>query len=108
MNLLFHTNHDLRCRGNKMKKKAIEYDYGECEMCNTPMKEELIIQDFWIRGELVIVEDVPAGVCPQCGEKVVKAEVGRWVTELINNSERIAKAPRVSVPTIKFGKTSLH
>ena len=53
------------------------------------------------------MEDVPAGVCPQCGEKVVKAEVGRWVTELINNSERIAKAPRVSVPTIKFEKASI-
>ena len=53
------------------------------------------------------MEDVPAGVCPQCGEKVVKTEVGRWVKELINNSERIAKAPRVSVPTIKFGKASI-
>ena len=53
------------------------------------------------------MEDVPAGVCPQCGEKVVKAEVGRWVTELIKNSERIAKTPRVSVPTIKFGKASI-
>ncbi|HHT9145572.1 MAG TPA: YgiT-type zinc finger protein [Candidatus Wunengus sp. YC61] len=33
---------------------------------------------FWIRGELIVVEDVPAGVCPQCGEKVVNANVGRW------------------------------
>lgn len=33
---------------------------------------------FWIRGELFVVENVPAGVCPQCGEEVVKANVGRW------------------------------
>jgi YgiT-type zinc finger domain-containing protein len=69
-----------------MRTKTTEYDYGGCEMSNTPMQENLIKQDFWIRGELIVVEDVPAGVCPQCGEKVVKAEVGRCVTELINNS----------------------
>lgn len=85
-----------------MKKKATGYDYGECEICNTPMREELIKQDFWIRGKLIVVEDVPAGVCPQCGEKVVKSDVGQWILKLIKNSERISKAPKISVPKIKF------
>lgn len=48
------------------------------------------------------MEDVPAGVCPQCGEKVVKADVGQRITKLLENSKRIAEAPRISVPTIKF------
>jgi len=47
------------------------------------------------------------GVCPQCGEKVAKAEVGQRIAKLMENSERIAKAPRVSVPTIKFEKVSI-
>jgi YgiT-type zinc finger domain-containing protein len=66
------------------------------------MKASRIKQDFWIRWELIVVEDVPAGVCPQCGEKIVKADVGRWIISLLNNSERIARAPRITVPTIKF------
>ena len=85
-----------------MKIKVAEYDYGECEICGSPMQEKLIKQDFWIRGELIIVEDIPAGVCPQCGEKVVKADVGLWIMKLIENSERIANAPKISVPAIKF------
>lgn len=85
-----------------MKTKLTGYDYGECEICDSPMQEKLIKQDFWIRGELIVVEGVPAGVCPQCGEKVVKSDVGLWITKLIENSERIAKAPKISVPTIKF------
>ena len=85
-----------------MKKKGPNYNYGECEICNTPMKERLIKQDFWIQGKLIVVEDVPAGVCPKCGEKVVKADVGRWILRLIENSDRIAKAPKISVPKIKF------
>ena len=85
-----------------MKKKITGYDYGECEICDTPMQGKRIKQDFWIREELIVVENVPAGVCPRCGEKVVRADVGRWIAELIENSERITKAPRISVPTIKF------
>lgn len=85
-----------------MKAKVARYNYGECEICDTSLQEKLIKQDFWIRGELIIVEGVPAGVCPRCGEKVVRANVGQWITKLIKDSERIAKAPKTSVPTIKF------
>ena len=85
-----------------MKKKRGSYNYGECEICNTLMQEKLIKQDFWIQGKLIVVEDVPAGVCPKCGEKVVKADVGQWILRLIENSDRIARAPRISVPKIKF------
>lgn len=85
-----------------MKIKETGYDYGECEICNTPTQEKYIKQDFWIGGELIVVEDVPAGVCPQCGEKVVKAGVGQRITRLLENSELIAKAPRISVPAIKL------
>ena len=66
------------------------------------MQEKYIKQDFWIRWELIVVEDGPARVWPQCGEKIVKADVGRWIISLLNNSERIARAPRITVPTIKF------
>ncbi len=82
--------------------KKMRYKYGECEICNTPMKEGRIKQDFWIRGKLIVVEEVPAGVCPRCGEKVVKADVGLWIAKLIEDSDRIAKAPKISVPAIKF------
>ena len=85
----------------KQKKKK-RYDYGECEICNAPMKERRIKQDLWVRKRLIIVENVPAGVCPRCGEKVVKAGVGLWIAKLIEDSDRIAKAPKISVPTIKF------
>ncbi|MDR4498710.1 MAG: hypothetical protein MRK02_12450 [Candidatus Scalindua sp.] len=37
-----------------MTKKISGYDYGECEICNTPMQEKLIKQDFWIKGSLLL------------------------------------------------------
>ena len=44
------------------------YDYGKCHVCDTPMVEKTILQDFWIKNKLIVIENIPAGVCPQCGE----------------------------------------
>lgn len=79
------------------------YNYGECEICNTSLQERNIHQDFWIKNKLVIIENVPAGVCPQCGEKVVIGEVGEHITELIKDSNRIDRAPTISVPLLSYG-----
>ena len=85
-----------------MKPQQSTYDYGACEICDTPLQEQCIKQDFWIRGELVVVDKVVAGVCPQCGAKVVRADVGRQLAALLGNPERLANAPRMSVPVVAF------
>jgi YgiT-type zinc finger domain-containing protein len=85
-----------------MKTKTSKYDYGECEICDTMLTEKLVKQDFWIGGQLIVVENVPAGVCPQCGKKVVNATVGRHLAELVRDTKRIAKAVRMSVPALAY------
>ena len=85
-----------------MGTRTNRYDYGECEICSTPLEEKPVTQDFWLKGKLIVVEGVPAGVCPQCGEKVVKADVGRQLATLMEDSERIAGATRIQVPTLRF------
>jgi YgiT-type zinc finger domain-containing protein len=85
-----------------MKPQQTTYDYGECEICDTPLQKQCIKQDFWIRGELVVVDKVVAGVCPQCNAKVVRADVGRQLAALLVNTERIANASRMSVPVVVF------
>ena len=78
------------------------YDYGECEICNTPLQERNIQQSFWIKDKLIVIDNVPAGVCPQCGEKVVSAEAGEHIAELLKDSKRIGNAPTICVPIIKY------
>ena len=79
-----------------------KYDYGKCDICDELMSERQIKHDFWVRGELIIIEDVPAGVCPRCGEKIVNAVVGRRIAEIIKNKESILNAPKLLVPAIKY------
>jgi predicted RNA-binding Zn-ribbon protein involved in translation (DUF1610 family) len=77
------------------------------------MQEKRINQDFWGRSprvskgssvKLLVIESVPAGVCPQCGEKIVKADVGRQLAMLIGNLRRVPKRRTISVPVIQFAK----
>jgi len=88
-----------------MKKKT-SYNYGACHVCGERMEERRIKQDFWIKEKLVVVEGVPAGVCPRCGEKVVRAEVGRQLEDLLKNSARLRLEQTMRVPVIRFEKAA--
>lgn len=83
------------------------YNYGRCEVCNNLLEEKNIQQDFWIGDKLVVIENVPAGVCPQCGGKVVTAEVGEHIAELLKDNKQIKKAPTISVPFIQYEEATL-
>ena len=80
------------------------YDYGQCHICGTPMEEKSIKQGFWIKGRLLVIEGVPAGVCPQCGEKVVNADVGRRLSVLDEDPKQMRKARTISVPVMRFAR----
>ncbi|MFL6214791.1 MAG: YgiT-type zinc finger protein [Blastocatellia bacterium] len=80
------------------------YDYGACHVCGEQMQERQIKQDFWIKGNLVVIENVPAGVCPQCGEKVVNAPVGQQIAALLANLNRLPQEKTINVPVISFAQ----
>jgi YgiT-type zinc finger domain-containing protein len=83
-----------------MKWKA--YDYGECHACGGPMSEQLVKQEFWLKDQLVVIDEVPAGVCEKCGERVVNASVSQQIEKLLRNQPRLEKAPVLLVPVIRF------
>lgn len=87
-----------------MKKKVSSYDYGECHICGEKMEAKRIRQDFWRKDKLIVVEDIPAGVCPQCGEKVVQADIGRSIAALFEDAKRLQHTRTMSVPIVNFTK----
>lgn len=86
-----------------MRKKRSDY-LGKCHVCGEQMKEKRVKQDFWLKGKLVVIESVPAGVCPQCGEKIVKADVGRQLATLIQNLGRLPKGKTMNVPVVRYAR----
>ena len=80
----------------------MKYNYGECEICDAKLVGKRIKQDFWIRGKLVVLDNVPAGVCPRCGAKVVRSEVGKRIAEILESPAKWSKAPVIQVPVVEF------
>ena len=89
-----------------MAKSKKKYDYGECHVCGERLVALSIKQEFWIKEQLVVIEAVPAGVCPQCGEKVVAGNVAREVASLLADPKRRESARTLQVPVIRFGRAA--
>ena len=83
-----------------MKKRSVKYNYGECEICDGRLAEKQIKQDFWIRGQLVVIDNVPAGVCLQCGAKVVRSEIGKRIAATLGNPKKWSKGSTLRVPVV--------
>ena len=85
-----------------MKYKSRKYNYGECEICDAKMVPKRVKQDFWIGGKLVVIDNVPAGVCPHCGAKVVRSEIGKRLATILQNPTKWSKASVIKVPVVEL------
>ncbi|MGH9799001.1 MAG: type II toxin-antitoxin system MqsA family antitoxin [Blastocatellia bacterium] len=79
-----------------------KHDYGKCHVCGERMTEKEINQEFWIKGNLIVIENVPAGVCPQCGEKVVKADIGQQIAALLAEANQLQPVRSINVPVFEL------
>ncbi len=63
------------------------------------MEERLERLDYRYHGQLFLVENVLVGVCKQCGEKFLKAEVAKQVEAAVSSAE--APVTTVAVPVVR-------
>lgn len=73
----------------------MRHDYGDCYFCGGEVVERIIELEFRWKGQLYILEGVPAGICQQCGEKYFTAEVSKAIDEAVESGEvkRIVNVP---------------
>jgi YgiT-type zinc finger domain-containing protein len=76
------------------------YEYGDCSFCGGEVKEESVELDYRHRGKLFIFQNVPAGVCQQCGEKYLTAETAKGIERRILSEKAWDRT--VSVPVESF------
>lgn len=77
--------------------------HEKCFFCKGNMEKRKITVDYWWKGELVLIEKVPAWICTQCGEEVFEGPVAEQM-------EKVAKAKTqkrtLAVPVKSFEETS--
>lgn len=71
-----------------------------CFFCKGKVTQERVNVDFRWGENLVVIEDVPTGVCQQCGEKYFDAEVYKDMEKLATG--RIKPLKRLTIDVIKF------
>ena len=49
--------------------------FGDCSFCGGSVEERRVEYDYRRKTQLLIIENVPAGVCLQCGEIFFRPEV---------------------------------
>ena len=71
-------------------------EYGKCE-CGGSIIEETITYYRKFNKKLYAFENVPIGICPDCGERIFKGRVLEELEELITKHKTPAKEIKVPV-----------
>lgn len=74
--------------------------YGDCFYCGGVVEERLMPYELRWRGKLFLFENVPMGVCDQCGEKVLKPKAAKSIDYILQEHKRPAKT--IQVPVYSF------
>ncbi len=62
--------------------------YSRCHFCRGDVSERRVTVDYRWGDELIaIIDNVPAGVCPNCGEQYFRAKVVKEMEKLAHSRE---------------------
>ncbi|VUZ84805.1 hypothetical protein MELA_01179 [Candidatus Methylomirabilis lanthanidiphila] len=72
--------------------------YHRCYFCGGEVIEQRVTVDYrWGDAFLVVIRHVPAGVCQQCGEQYLKAEVVKEMEKVAHSQEEAKEILRIPV-----------
>ena len=78
-------------------------DFGDCTFCGGEVEEKHVEYDYRRQGQLLVISNVKAGVCRQCGEKYFNPEVLKRMDQAYHDvfdrhqePERVLEVPAVS------------
>ena len=70
---------------------------SKCYFCKGRVSKQKVKADFRWGEELVVIEDVPAEVCEQCGEKYLDAGVYKEIERLAKSGAKPLRSTTVNV-----------
>jgi len=74
----------------------------KCIVCKNVMKRKKTTIELRLKGDLIIIDGIPADVCDYCGEKVLSPEAVDSVSKIYKNRDRKKMKKVISVPVYSF------
>lgn len=73
---------------------------GECYFCKGKTEKKRVIVDYRWGDKLVVIKNVPAEVCTQCGERYFDAKVSRRMEAIALSEEKPQSS--ITIPVCEF------
>ena len=71
--------------------------YEKCYFCKGKVIKKQVTIDYRWGEDLVVIKDVPAGVCQQCGEKYLESGVYKELECLAKSKSRVTGTMKVDI-----------
>ena len=71
------------------EKEGVLEMLDECYFCKANVVQQKITVDYRWGDTLVVIKDVPAGVCRQCGEKYLSSSVYKRLERLAKSKSHL-------------------
>jgi YgiT-type zinc finger domain-containing protein len=75
----------------------MKHQYDDCYFCGGVVEERLLPREIRWKGKLLVFENVPMGVCAQCGEKFLRPEVAKTIDVALTSAKRPSRVLQVPV-----------
>ena len=80
------------------KEDQTSFWAGEtCEYCGGTLVEKFVTLHLQVNGNHVLIENVPAGVCTQCGTRYYTANVLKTIEEYVRGRQKATREVLVPV-----------
>ena len=86
--------------GSNSYNPIIMKPYDDCIYCGGEVVERLERSDYRYHGQLYILEDVPTGVCVQCGERYYTAKVAKLMEKTVSKDNQ--EIQMIAVPVLSI------
>ncbi len=68
---------------------GVQENDDRCYFCGGKLKQSLATIPFMVGSNVVVIRQVPAEICTQCGEPVMNSDVARVVERLLKQVSRL-------------------
>ena len=82
----------------RKRETSLAYWDGErCEYCKGPIREKKTDLSRRVKDKYVLIENVPTGVCTECGTRYYSANVLKTIEETVSGRRKATREVRVPV-----------
>jgi YgiT-type zinc finger domain-containing protein len=79
---------------------SVFWEGERCEYCRGPIREKKADLSRKVKGKYVVIENVPTGVCAECGIRYYSANVLKTLQDALSGRRKAIREVRVPVYTL--------